>query len=235
VTAKGTTLRILLVAIAVSAVLGIVAILGSKLSATGLDCLLTAVVLGGGCLLALACFAAWEKPGALVASRLGITTTVLAVLGTMAVIWSDTHSHTFGKAVLAIATVALASAHASTMWLARLPPSSRGVRTMTLATNVLLTFTIIGVLWDEPRGDPAFQLVAVLAILCAALTLAVVAISTTSRIGPASQSDAADVCFCPRCGKSLWEPAGEIRCRHCDERFFVELRTVEELPHVQQR
>ena len=229
VTPKGITLRVLLAAIAVSALLGIAAIIGGKFGHTGVKCLLTAMVIGGGCLLALACFAAWEKPGALVSSRLGIAMTVLAVLGTMGGIWSDTNNDAFARCVLAIATVAIASSHASTMWLARLPPRLLGVRTMTLATNVLLTVTIICILWDEPRGDSAFQLVAVLAILCAALTLAVVAIATTSRIG-ASQPGAADVCFCPRCGKSLWEPAGEIRCRHCDERFFVELRKVDDLP-----
>jgi len=136
-------------------------------------CLLTAIVIGGGCLLALACFAAWEKPGALVSSRLGIATTVLAVIGTLAGVWSGYQQRTrFAKCVVAIATVALASSHASTMWLARLPPRLLGVRTMTLATNVLLTVTIIGILWDEANGDGAFQLVAVLAILCAALTLA---------------------------------------------------------------
>jgi DNA-directed RNA polymerase subunit RPC12/RpoP len=230
VTPKGITLRVLLASIALSALLGIVAIIGGEFGETGVKCLLTAIVIGGGCLLALACFAAWEKPGALVSSRLGIAMTVLAVLGTMAGIWSDTNNHGFAKGVLAIAAIALASAHASTMWLARLPPRLLGVRTMALATNVLLTVTSIGILWEEPRGDGAFQLVAVLAILCAALTLAVVAISTTSRIGAASQPGAADVCFCPRCGKSLWEPAGEIRCRHCDERFFVELRKVDDLP-----
>ncbi|HEX7699178.1 MAG TPA: hypothetical protein VF403_00565 [Kofleriaceae bacterium] len=229
-TPKGIALRVLLAAIAVSALLGIAAIIGGKFGQTGVKCLLTAIVIGAGCLLALACFAAWEKPGALVSSRLGIAMTVLAVLGTMAGIWSETNNDAFAKCVVAIATVAVASSHASTMWLARLPPRLLGVRTMTLATNVLLTVTIIGILWEEPRGDGAFQLVAVLAILCAALTLAVVAISTTSRIGAASQPGAADVCFCPRCGKSLWEPAGEIRCRHCDERFFVELRKVDDLP-----
>jgi hypothetical protein len=150
--------------------------------------------------------------------------TVIAVVGATVGMWSDTNNEPLIKLILAIAIVAIAAAHASTMWLARLPPRLQGLRAMALATNVLLSVTIIGILWDEPRGDGAFQLCAVLAILCAALTLAVVALSTTARFGVISPMGEVDVCFCPRCGKSLWEPAGEIRCRHCDERFYVELR-----------
>ena len=231
-TPKGMTLRVLLGSIAVSALLGIVAIVGGKFGETGEKCLLTAIVVGGGCLIALACLAAWEKPGALVVSRLGIATTVVAVIATVGGVWGETNNEPFVKLVAAIATVAMGSAHASTMWLARLPPRLQGVRTLTLATNLLLVVTIIGVLWQEPRSDGPFQILAVLAILCAALTLAEIAISATSRTRGVAQSGAGEVCFCPRCGKSLWEPAGEIRCRHCEERFFVELRPAEDLPNA---
>jgi len=220
----------LLAAIAVSATLAIAGIVAGNIGETSLKCLLTAMIVSGGCLLALACFAAWEKPGALVAARLGIVATVLAVVGANVGMWSDTNNKPLIKLILAIAIVAIAAAHASTMWLARLPPSLQGVRTMTLATNVLLSVALIGVLWDEPRGDGSFQLCAVLAILCAALTLAVVAISATARFGVIPRMGEVDVCFCPRCGKLLWEPAGEIRCRHCDERFYIELRKVDDLP-----
>lgn len=230
VTPKGLTLRVLLGSIALSALLGIVAIIGGKFGETGFKCLLTSIAIGGACLLALASFAAWEKPGALVASRLGIGATSIALVGTIGGLWSSTNNEPLVKLVVSIGAIAIAATHASTIWLARLPPRLQGVRTLTLATNVLLVMTCIGVLWNEPRSDGPFQLVAVLTILCAALTLAVTAIASTSRQGASSPVGAADICFCPRCGKSLWEPAGEIRCRHCDERYFVELRAAADLP-----
>jgi DNA-directed RNA polymerase subunit RPC12/RpoP len=89
---------------------------------------------------------------------------------------------------------------------------------------------LLGSLWAEPRGDGPIQAIAVLSIIAAALTVAVAAVSAGTRAGGGPELGSADVCFCPRCGKSLWEPAGEIRCRHCEERFFVELRKAEDLP-----
>ncbi|HEV7558387.1 MAG TPA: hypothetical protein VGO00_23115, partial [Kofleriaceae bacterium] len=59
--------------------------------------------------------------------------------------------------------------------------------------------------------------------------IAVAAISTVNRTSRPGDG-VAEVCFCPRCGKHLWMPAGEVRCRHCDEVFFIELRQPSELP-----
>ena len=56
-----------------------------------------------------------------------------------------------------------------------------------------------------------------------------IAIAASARATPVA-GDISEVCFCVRCGKSLWVPAGDVRCRHCDATFFVELRDVKDLP-----
>jgi DNA-directed RNA polymerase subunit RPC12/RpoP len=230
VTPKRIALRLLLVAIAVSSLLGIVGIVGGRFNETGVKCLVTALMVGGGCLVALACIAAWEKPGALVVSRLGVIATAVAVVLGCYSLWTNNNHDWLMKLIAAVVVIGVASAHASTMWLTRLPPSLQGLRTTTLATSVLLVMVLLGTLWSEPRGDGAYQVIAVLSIIAAALTVAVAAVSAGTRASAGPHSGSADVCFCTRCGKSLWEPAGEIRCRHCDERFLVELRSASELP-----
>lgn len=230
-TPKRVALRLLLVAIVVSSLLGIVGIIGGKFGETGVKCLVTALIVGGGCLVALACFAAWEKPGALLVSRLGVIATALAVVTSCYSLWADNNHKWLMKLIAACVVIGVAGAHASTMWLTRLPPRLQGLRTATLATSVLLVMLLLGCLWQEPHGDGPFQVIAVLAIIAAALTVVVAAVAASTRNSSTRpEGGSADVCFCPRCGKSLWEPAGEIRCRHCDERFFVELRKAEDLP-----
>lgn len=229
-TPKRIAIRLLLVAIVVSSLLGIVGIVGGKFDETGVKCLVTALMVGGGCLVALACIGAWEKQGALVVSRLGVIATAVAVVMGCYSVWANNNHDWLMKLIAAFVIIGVASAHASTMWLTRLPPSLQGLRTATLATSVLLVMVLLGILWSEPRGEGAYQVIAVLAIIAAALTVAVAAVSAGTRASAGPQSGSADVCFCPRCGKSLWEPAGEIRCRHCDERFVIELRKAEDLP-----
>jgi hypothetical protein len=230
VTPKKLVLRILLVAIVVSSVLGIVGILGGNFRHHSEKVLLTALIIGAACLVSLACFAAWEKPGALIVSRVGVIGTTLSAVTSCYSVWADNEHDWLFKLIAASVVVGVAGAHASTMWLTRLPPRLAWLRTATLATSVLLVMLLLGSLWAEPRGDGAIQAIAVLSIIAAALTVAVAAVSAGTRAEGSTEVGNADVCFCPRCGKSLWEPAGEIRCRHCEERFFVELRKAEDLP-----
>jgi len=89
---------------------------------------------------------------------------------------------------------------------------------------------LLAIVWDVADDDDGIlQIIAVLAILVSAATLAVGVFHWMSRVEVARR-DGAEVSYCPRCGKRLWQPAGEVRCHHCDARFFIELRPAGELP-----
>jgi NADH pyrophosphatase NudC (nudix superfamily) len=141
----------------------------------------------------------------------------------------EPRSDAFWQLTGSLCLVAIAATHASMMALARLGPRVQWVRSAALAVNVLLVAMALAAIWQVTRGDTATELLAILAIIEAGLTLAITAISAASR-GSVGGEGVAEICFCPRCGKRLWLPAGEIRCRHCDEVFFVELRPAGELP-----
>jgi hypothetical protein len=222
-------LQVLLASIAVSTLLGIVAILGDKLGHFSGHVLLASLVVAGSSLLALAWLAAWEVPAARVVSRAGVAISAIGTVLWIGGIVEEPRGDLFWQLAGSLALLAIAAAHACTLWLARLSPRAAIVRTAALACSVLLVVMLLAALWDNLKSDAGEELVAVLAIAEAGLTVAVAAIAAVSRGAP-GPAGSPEVCFCVRCGKSLWVPAGEVRCRHCNEAFFVELRRIDDLP-----
>ena len=98
-----------------------------------------------------------------------------------------------------------------------------------LGTGVRVRPIARGALWGEFESESTLKLIAVLAILDVGITLATFALDFMGRSAP-PEGGVAEVCFCPRCGRRLWLPAGEVRCHHCKACFFVELRASGELP-----
>jgi hypothetical protein len=231
VTPRRLALRVLLASIAISSLLGIVGILGDKLGDTAAHVLLTSLLMTGASLLALAHFSAWEVPQAQLVARGGAAITAIALLVWFAAVWVEPRSDEFWQLAGSLGLFAIASAHACILWLARLPPRANAIRAAALACDVLIVVMGLAALWAKFDDRGAAQFLAVLCILESGLTIAVVAIAAASRSTPVS-GDISEVCFCVRCGKSLWVPAGEVRCRHCDATFFIELRDVKDLPNA---
>jgi hypothetical protein len=222
-------LRVLLASIAVSSLLGIVGILGDHLGDTAAHVLLTSLLMSGASFLALAQLSAWDVPHAKIVSRGGAAVTAVALVVWIAAVWIEPRSDAFWQLAGSLVLFAVASAHACILWLARLPPRANPVRAAALACDVLIVVMTLAALWARFDDRAGAELLAVLCILESGLTVAVVAIAAASRARPVA-GDVSEVCFCIRCGKSLWVPAGDVRCRHCDETFFVELRDVKDLP-----
>jgi hypothetical protein len=221
-------LRVLLVSIGISSMLGILAVLGGTFGHTAGKALATSVTVSCASLIALAAFAAWELPAARVLSRVGVWCSAIAMVLIVIGLWSEAQEP-FWKLAAAVSVIAIGGAHGSMLQLARLAPKVQWPRTAALATGALLVATFLAMIWDDRSADSLAKLAAVLAIGDAGLTLAVVALHFGSRtIPPADGVD--EVCFCPRCGKRLWVPAGEVRCRHCEEAFRIELHAKGNLP-----
>ncbi|HET9991832.1 MAG TPA: hypothetical protein VFQ65_25055 [Kofleriaceae bacterium] len=228
-TPRRLALRVLLGSIAISALLGIVGILGDNLGDTAVHVLLTSLLVSGASLLALAHLGAWELPQAQVVARGGVAITAIALVVWIAAVWLEPRSDAFWQIAASFGLFAIASAHACILWLARVPPRANAVRAAALACDVLIVVMSLAAIWAKFDDRAGAQFLAVLCILESGLTIALVAIAAASRSTPVA-GDVAEVCFCVHCGKSLWVPAGEVRCRHCDATFFVELRDVKDLP-----
>jgi hypothetical protein len=229
VTAKRIALRALLVSVAVACVIGIIGIYLRDYNKVAFKAMFTSIVLAGACLLAVGCFVAWDQPRARVPSRIGAITSVIAAFLLIAGMWIEPRSDRFWELTGTVSLFAIAGAHASVLWLARLGPRAQWLRTAALVCDVMLVMLLSAAIWDGLRGQAGFQLIAMLSIAEAGVTIAIAAISTVNRTARPGDG-VAEVCFCVRCGKPLWMPAGEVRCRHCDEVFFVELRQPSELP-----
>ena len=228
--AKRLALRVLLASVAAACVIGIVGIFMRDFSRVGINAMFTSIVLAAACLLAVGCLVAWDQPGARLPSRIGLVSSIAAAALVIAGMWIEPRSDRFWQFTGTASLLAIAGAHASVMWLARLGPRAHWLRTSVLVCNVLLVTMICAALWGAfDHGEEGFQLIAILSIADAGFTIAIAAISTVNRTARPGDG-VAEVCFCPRCGKPLWMPAGEVRCRHCDEVFFIELRQPSELP-----
>lgn len=219
----------LLVAIAVSVLFGIVGVLADGLGKTALHVWLTSVVVSGASLLVLAQLGAWDLGHARIVSRGGVIVTAISAVVWIAAVWLEPRSDEFWQCAASCVLFAIASAHACILGLARIPPRANAVRAAALACDVLIVVLMLAGIWSDFDDRGTGQFLAVLAILETGMTVAVGAIATASRSTPVA-GDVAEVCFCVHCGKSLWVPAGEVRCRHCDATFFVELRDVKDLP-----
>jgi len=220
---------VLLVSIAVGVMFGIVGVLADGLGKTALHVWLTSLVIGGASLLALAQLGAWDLPHARLVSRGGAAATAISVVVWIAAAWLEPRSDEFWQIAASFALFAIASAHACIVWLARVPPRANAVRAAALACDVLIIGLMLAGIWSDFNDRGAGQFLAVLCVLETGLTVAIIAIAAVSRSTPVA-GDVSEVCFCVRCGKSLWVAAGEVRCRHCDATFFVELRDVKDLP-----
>jgi hypothetical protein len=226
---RAIALRALLVSVAVAALLGIVAILGSHMGKTGIKVLVTSFAFAGASALVMASLSAWELPVARVWSRAGVTGALAGLASVVFGLWVEVNSDSYWKLAFTLVVIGCAGAHGSLVSMARLAPRHQWMRVTALANLVLLAAAVCAAVWSEHDSDAGWKAIAVFAILDVAFTLAVGALDLVNRSN-APEGGVAEVCFCPRCGRRLWQPAGEVRCGHCKAAFFIELRASEDLP-----
>jgi len=226
---RSIVLRTLLVSISIGAFLGILAVLGGSFGKGGLKILVTSFAIAGACALVMASLSAWHLPGAKLWSRAGAYFAAIGLTALIGGIWVEVESESYWRVTGMVLVIAGAGAHGSLLSLARLAPRHQWMRVASLANLVLLSVAVCAALWSRHDSDAGWKAIAVFAILDVAFTLAVGALDLVNRSN-APEGGVAEVCFCPRCGRRLWHPAGEVRCGHCKAAFFIELRPSEDLP-----
>jgi hypothetical protein len=223
-------LRVLLGSIAVSCLLGVYAVLAGRFGTFEEKVLATSLTLSIGSVLAMASFAAWELPIARVPSRAGVIGSIAGCLLVIIGFWTEPRNDFAWQLAGSVCLIGIAGAHVSLLMLARLAPAQQWVRTAVIAIEVMLVSALLAVIWEIVRdSDGLFQGLAALAIIGTGLSLTALVFHLVNRVAPPPGA-VVEVCFCPRCGKRLWHPAGEVRCHHCDQAFFIELRDASELP-----
>jgi hypothetical protein len=228
--ARRWAFRALLGSIAISALMGIWAILGGDFDELAMKVLGTSLAISGTCVLGIAALSAWHLAAAKVVSRGGVATSIAALALFIPGIWIEVDADEFWQLTASFALLALGAAHGALLAHTRLAPRFGWARPAATTLAGLLACLLLALLWDvADGGDGLEQAIAIASILVCAATLAVVVFHFMSRV-ESGERGGADVCFCPRCGKRMWQPAGEVRCAHCDARFRIEVLTSSDIP-----
>ncbi|MCW5801409.1 MAG: hypothetical protein KIT31_03290 [Deltaproteobacteria bacterium] len=219
-------LNVLLASVAVGAILAIVAILGGPLDELTAKILATTLTISLSSLFALAAFAGWEAPGARLYARAGVASSLAFTVMLVNAIWRNPTGDRYGELTLSFLLIAFTCGQGSLLALAKLAPAHRWVRNAANTASILVCAALLATLWGHALG----QAIAVLSVLDVAFTVATVVCHVLGRAVPAAAGAVAEVLYCIHCGRRLWLPAGEVRCHHCEKRFFVELRPDGDLP-----
>ncbi len=235
---KKTALWLLIASVAISAVLGIWAILSGEFGELQARVLLTTLTITGASILGLACGAYWETGRNRALPGFGILLTIIGAGVVIFGIWYHTSAENFWKIAASICLVAIATAHVSLLSLARLAGRYRWALAAAYVLAYLLSVLLIIVLFATSNNSDWFpRLIGVVSILLAAASLMVPIFHRLSAADirahePASVSpDGMWATFsCPRCGTALPSSSAEIVCGICRCHFRVSiLESAEEL------
>lgn len=168
---KKMFLKSLIASVAVSAFLGILAILIGDFGEFETKILLTTLTISGASLCGLCCGAAIEMRGKQALPLAGIFTALGAAILVMIGIWTETSSEAFWKSTATAGIFAVAFSHLSLLMLARL--SEKYAWAMPAAHGLVFAVALLlsGMLWGEWSEEIAFRLIGVAAILDGAITI----------------------------------------------------------------
>lgn len=226
---KRIALWFLIGSVALSAIIGIIALLSGTVGRIQAQIILTTLTISAASICALACGALWEKGRAKILSLAGIALAILSACLFISGIWFESNSEAFWKFSAAVGLVALATAHACLLFLATLAPRFAWTRIAAIASVYVLAAQMIYVIYYTPKGDFFFRIVGVTSIVAASLTILTPVFHRLSRGDLSSslpQSKPAEpglhpTITCPRCGLSLSNSTGENKCSHCGCTFMV--------------
>ena len=215
-------LAFVLGAIAVTAVLGLYAVLVPDFGQLQAKVLGTSAAISVASILILACTPAWERrlvlPLPVVGAGLVVVAWVLVVVGMWAEVERAGYWKTMGTTVMLTAWAVLVCLLA----LAGLPRRHRWTFFAAAGFTLALALVGIGVMWTEPDSSAVGRLVGALAVLSAAFVLAVPVLHRASRAELVVEEAPAGS-FCPRCGAavSAVADAEPATCSRCGARFRV--------------
>lgn len=211
---KRLWLKILIASVAISAALGIYALLAGDFGETEVRILLSSLTVSATSILSMACGVTWERrrvgsvPPA--GAFLAIVAGVLILIG----IWAEIEDFdNFWKPVISVSIVATACAHASLMGLAELEPRFRWAQAAAYGLAFVVAVGLVIMICAESDDETAWRAIGVCSVLLSAMTITVPLLHRMSERGKATL-------YCPGCAAPLAQP-GEP-CAKCGARFSIE-------------
>jgi hypothetical protein len=228
---KQITLRVMIVSVVASAILGIIALLSGSPSHFELRVLGTTGVTAFTSIGALACGALWERQRGSILAGGGTVLCVIAGLASVISIWSPGVNKSGWALITDLYILATATAHLCLLSLARLAPRFLFTRILAYVIIYGLALLLIGVVHEVSKDVP-WQAIGVGSILSASITLLtpILHVMSRSALPPRPQAeDMADThpgarrMLCPSCGHDIFANLGERVCPQCQCRFVIRI------------
>lgn len=227
---KRVALWFLIASVALSAIVGIIAIVAGTFGRTEAQILLTTLTISAASILALACGALWETGRAKILPLAGIALAVGDAVLFIVGIWFESQSESYWKFSASVGLIAVATAHTCLLSLARLAPRFGWSRIAAIITAYSLALLFVYIIYYTPRGDTIIRVMGVLSIILAALTILTPVFHRLSRgdlnMASAANEPAAQLAAtitCPRCGASLPNSLSQTKCDACGCVFLVSI------------
>lgn len=229
---KKVALWFLIVSVAISAALGIIAVLSGSFGDFQIRIILTTLTISAASICALACGALWEGRGRRVLPSVGIVLALTAAALLIAAIWFEPQSGPFWKFTASTGVLAVATAHDSLLSLAKLARRFYWGRIVSLVAVYALAALIVLCIYIQPTGDLGFRLIGATSIVVAAVTIIIPIFHRLSRddfsVTHADKHDPAGPALwatitCPQCGASQPNSLTEITCERCGCRFVTKI------------
>ncbi len=225
---KRIALWFLIVSVALSAVIGIIAIVVGSFGRIEAQILLTTLTISAASICALACGALWESGRAKLFPMVGIALAVFDAGLFVAGIWWESQSESYWKFSASVGLVAAATAHVCLLSLAKLAQRFIWSRIAASMAAYFLALQFVYLIYFTPKGDAGIRIIGVTSIVLAALTILTPVFHFLSRGNLESAQSAVpdahqrhSTITCPRCGASLPNSMLETSCNRCGCKFVV--------------
>ena len=228
---KRIALWFLICSVAVSAILGIIIVLAGTFSDLQIRIILTTLTISAASICALASGALWEKRRERFLSSSGAILAALAAVLVIAGIWTEAESSEFWKFAVSVSLLAVATAHACLLALARLAPRFAWTRVAASVAVYFLAGLFIYIIYFTPKGDTGVRIIGATSIIVAALTILTPIFHRLSRgdLSTSGSTSAKTVpglfatVTCPQCGSAQPNSLSPIKCSACGCRFVVSI------------
>jgi len=226
---KKIALWMLITSVGASAVLGIVIVLGGSFSDLQVRVILTTLTISAASICALACGALWESRRQLVLPLPGTILASLAAILVIIGIWAEVDVEGFWKLTVSVSLLAVATAHACLLSLARLAGRFIWIRVVAFIAVYVLAGLFIYLIYFTPKGDTFVRIIGAISIIVAALTILTPLFHRLSRGDldevktqvATEHSGRFATITCPQCGTPQVNSTSEIKCGNCGCRFAV--------------
>jgi len=218
--------------VAISAVLGIIALLLRELDEWGARTLGTTLFVSAAALLIMANSAAFEKKpqGYVYLSLFGFTMVLVALPIFLVALWTNNPADELWKTAVTFEIASIVAGHSALLTLWRLPSKYRLFLPIATVLATAIGVLVSMMIWAEDSGEGQWRLIGTLAILMTAVTIIIPVLPRLVALDAPNATSGSDeglwsLEYCPNCGVLL-EPGATARtettCVSCDAVFTVE-------------